>query len=677
MSTTFSLGLKEDFISLADTLRASAGAYYSGADVVPMDDATYDAGIRALREARAANPGWTEADDLLDQVAAGTSKGNEVRHNTPMLSLDNCFSAEDVREFMGRVSRKTGKQIDDIAWAVEPKLDGCALSILYRDGQLVRVVTRGDGLAGDDVTNNAVHVNGILSSLPQPWSGEVRGECIMTSEDFEQANQLRVAHGDKPFSNPRNSVSGSLTTIHRPYIVPMSFYAYDVASESLAGDSHDDRMSALEAFGFRCARSVIDQQPVVVGADGVLHIIEQIELARPSLPLDIDGAVIKVNDPEIRDLAGMSSRSPRWAIAYKYPAQTRITRLLDIEVGVGRTGNISYTAVLEPVDVGNVSVTHAMVHNPSEIARHGFRIPRDGAPGQRVEVYRAGDVIPQIRGVVDPGDTDGTEPYVPADTCPNGHPINKDQKVWRCSQGRMCSLKRNASHFVSRDYGLDIEGLGKVHISTMVDLGLVSGVADLYDLTMADLMKVERLGEKNAAKILANIDQSRSAPVHKVISALGINMTGRSMSRRLAKRFPTLSALRDATAAELQEVEGVGPDRAAAIVEDLDLIRSTIDRLVNLGVGEPSALAEAPSSPAPQDLPLAGKTVVVTGTVPGMTRTQAQEAVEALGGRASSSVSKSTDLVVVGDGAGSKASKAASLGVPVMGADEFAALAGR
>lgn len=657
----------DDFIKLADRLRHAAAAYYAGDGVQLMDDATYDAGVRELAAVATLHPTWDEADDLLSQVAGGTGEG-DVPHSTPMLSLDNAMDEAELDAFFVRVAKLTGYDADEITFAVEPKLDGMALSVRYKAGKLERIVTRGNGRAGEDVTAIAKEAAGIPASLPEPVSIDVRGECVMTHADFAEANELRTASGKAPFANPRNAVAGTLRAKHRTYKAPVSFLAYGLVARSPVSVWHSAAMEYLQGLGFTPASSVVPGPTVTRGKAATIEAIATIESLRNTLSVDIDGAVVKVDLVALQEEAGNSSRAPRWAIARKFAPDTRQTDLLDVEIDVGRTGNLSFRAVLEPVFVGGATVTYATLHNPSMIAKKGIRLPGGEHPHpQRVTVRRAGEVVPEVVGPADDS-TEGTVPFEPPTACPRcGGAIDTSGQIWRCVRGRACYAEAGIRYAVSRDC-LDIDGMGDKVVAALVASGKVTDVADLFTLTVEDLAGVERLGEKNATKIKGSIDAARTLPMNRVFCSLGVKMTGRSMSRRLARHFGTMDALRKASADSLAEVEGVGPERARTIIEEMAEIADVLDRLAAMGIGQSEPTETVTASP------FAGMTVVVSGTVPGLSRNEANEWVEKLGGKSSGSVSAKTDLLVAGDGAGSKLGKAESLGVKVMAAEEFAEL---
>ncbi|MFI5937259.1 NAD-dependent DNA ligase LigA [Actinoplanes sp. NPDC051494] len=657
-------------------IRAAATTYYAGDDLA-MDDATYDALLARVTATEWAQPGWTAADSPTGAVAAGAVAAGDVEHSTPMLSLANVFDADELRAWATRLDRVLGRPAN--GYTVEPKIDGMAIAARYVDGRLVQVATRGDGRAGEDVTAQARAVAGLPAELTRPVTVEVRGEVFMTDDDFTRANELRTAHDGKPFANPRNAAAGTLRAQDRAYTAPLSFLSYAVHDlPGGEGLTHSAAMAMVAGLGVATTAGSPAGMPGCATVDDLLAAIAALGALRGTLGFDIDGAVIKADDPADRDAAGSSSRAPRWAIAHKFPADTRTGRLLAIEVQVGRTGVITPVAVLEPVQVGGVVVTSATLHNFDDLVRRDVRV------GDTVFVRRAGDVIPEITGAKLDERAADAQPFTPPGVCPRcGGAIDRTQKRWRCTQGRACGAVESLAYFAARD-SMDIEGLGDKVIRSLVAAGLVTDPADLYDLEADALEKLDRLGRTSATKLVATIEASRTQPLSRVLTGLGVRMTGRSMSRRLARHFASMQALTEATVEQLQEVEAVGPERATTIAAELADLAPVIAKLTARGVNmiEPgvTAYADRPRDPAPTaTLPLHREdgtpmTVVVTGSVPGLTRTEGNEAVETLGGKSSGSVSKRTDLVVVGEGAGSKATKAEDLGLTIMAADRFAEL---
>ncbi|MGI5212841.1 NAD-dependent DNA ligase LigA [Plantactinospora sp. CA-290183] len=677
------------YTAAVEQVRSAATAYYNGAELA-MDDATYDALIARVAATETAHPGWKADDSPTELVAAGVGAVGDVEHSSPMLSLDNVFGEDSLRRWATRLERLLGRPA--AGYTVEPKIDGLAIAARYVAGRLTQVATRGDGRAGEDVTTQARRAVGLPERLGEPVTLEVRGEVFMTDADFARANELRTGHGEPPFAHPRSAAAGTLRAQDRAYDAPLHFLGYAVPGLAATGlltradgaaPPHSATMALAERLGIATTAGSAAGMPLCTTIDEVLAAVAALDARRGELGFGVDGAVIKADQQADRDLAGSSSRAPRWGVAYKFPADTRTTTLLRIEVQVGRTGLITPVAVLEPVQVGGVTVTSATLHNFDDLLRRNVRA------GDTVFVRRAGDVIPEITGAkLDERPADAT-PYEPPSACPRcGGEIDRSQKRWRCTQGRACGARESLAYYAARD-SMDIEGLGGKIIDLVVGAGLVTDPADLYDLDAERLATLDRLGETSARKLVASIEASKSQPLSRVLTGLGVRMTGRSMSRRLARHFGTMDALLGASVADLQQVEGVGPERAVTIAAELVELAPVVGRLaargINLtepGAPEPTVVADPGDDNAPPTasaLPLrrpdgTPMTVVVTGSVPGLTRTEGNEAVERLGGRSSGSVSKRTDLVVVGEGAGSKAEKAAGLGVPVLPAERFAAL---
>jgi DNA ligase (NAD+) len=665
---------RESYAEAVARVQAAAAAYFVGSDLL-LDDAVYDALIARLIATEAARPEWRAADSPTGTVAAGMAAGGDVTHSEPMLSLDNVFDEAGLRTWAARLDRAIGRPCT--RYCVEPKIDGLAIAATYVNGRLIRVATRGDGRTGEDVTSQTRLVAGLPEELTQPVTVEVRGEVFMTEADFIAANDMRTAHGEPAFANPRSAAAGSLRA-QRVYDVPLSFFAYATHGlDTAAAETHSGALAYLGALGVATTARSSAGLVICATIDEAFAAVAHLGATRGDLGFGIDGAVIKADLAADRDAAGSGTRAPRWGIAFKFPADTRATQLLAIDVQVGRTGVITPVAVLAPVQVGGVTVTSATLHNFADL------VIRDVRVGDTVFVRRAGEVIPEITGAkLDERPADAV-PFAPPEQCPRcGGDIDRSQKRWRCVRGRICGAREALAYFTSRD-SMDIEGLGDKILDMLIAAGHITDPADLYALDVPTLAALDRMGTVSATKLVANIDGSRSKPLGRVLTSLGVRMTGRSMSRRLARHFGTMDALRAATVEDLQQVEAVGPERAATIAAELVELAPIIEKLVRHGVNmiEADSPALAPAGPVDTAtrLPLqhpdgSPMTVVVTGAVPGLTRNEGNEAVEELGGKSSGSVSKRTDLVVVGDGAGSKADKATELGVRVMPADEFAEL---
>lgn len=651
---------KESFDQAVQQALEAAAAYYDS-DTQVISDAEYDALIDQIEVTVSTNPEW-DAAGLLDLVAAGQSSGGDVTHSSPMLSLAKAKSEDEVSSFMERLEGNA---------VVEVKLDGMAVSAIYRAGKLDLVATRGDGSTGENVTSQTSNISGLPTSLTKKIDLEVRGEVYMTDANFDVANANRVASGKPAFVNPRNATAGSLRVTDSKYFAPMSFAAYDAFGDVLdVQDDYVQRMEILGSLGISAAVRLIDQNPIATSAKEALAFIDEIGTIRPTLGFPIDGAVVKASSMSKRESMGSVSRTPRWAVAFKYAADVSTTVLRDVEIAVGRTGRISLRAVLDPVFVAGTTITYATLHNPKFVEDADFRI------GDTVFVYRAGDVIPRV-SAVDLGrrPTDSIRWAAPIG-CPNcSEAWDKSSLLWRCHTAE-CSTVGRIEYAASRDV-LDIEGLSTAMAEQLVEAGLVNDVADLYSLTVDQIAELpvgdgsRTVGQTVSKKIVKEIEASKSQPLARVITSLGIRMTGRTMGRRLAAHFGSMSAFQVASESQLAQVEGVGAEKARVIHSGLASMASVISRLASAGV---TMEVEQASGNAGTSLPLSGKTVVVSGSVPGLSRNEANEWVERLGGKSSGSVSAKTSVLVAGEGAGSKSAKAAELGVAIMSAEDFAAL---
>jgi DNA ligase (NAD+) len=645
------------YLAAVDTATRAAQAYYHG-DGTELDDATYDALVRGIAAAETANPDWVIAHGLLDAVAGGTSTAGDVAHAAPMLSLDNVFSSAELEEWA--ISRTRLGQVT--SYCVEPKFDGLSVAATYRSGRLVRLATRGNGQAGEDVTYALGRLVNLPTDLQEPLDVEVRGEVLFSRDAFEEANAARIASGKSAYVNARNAAAGALRAESLGYDVRLSFFAH--GQVGLDAPTHAEALAKLAAAGVPVGAA---EAPMTVhrSAAQVAAAVEAIAAARATLPFEIDGAVVKVNALDEQAVLGFSSRAPRWGIAVKFPAEEVYGTVSAIEVQVGRLGTITPVAKLHPpVFVGGTHVSSVTLHNFDDLAKRDVRV------GDVVVVRRAGDVIPEIVRVRTEDRPADRMAFGAPSVCPRcGADIDRTQVRWRCTRGRDCGLVEALVYAASRDC-LDIEGLGEKVVAQLVAAGHVADVADLFTLRAEQLNSLDRMGELSTRNLLTRIDAARALPLHRVFAALGVRMTGRSMSRRLARRFGSMTALRQAGVVDLAVVEGVGPERAQTIVDELLELAPVIDKLLAAGVN----MVETGAAPA-GDGPLAGKTVVVTGNLGSLTRSEAQGAVERLGGRPTSSVTKKTDLLVVGDAPGaSKVDKAAELGVTTMSGTEFLAL---
>ncbi|MDO8812301.1 MAG: NAD-dependent DNA ligase LigA [Gallionella sp.] len=637
-----------------------------------IPDAGYDKLFRELQTLEAQHPELPSADSPTQRVGSKPLKSfAEVQHRTPMLSLNNAFSDEEVRAFDARIREALG--IEEVEYAVEPKFDGLAVTLSYRDGVFVRGATRGDGSTGEDVTENLRTVRAIPLRLNETIKDfEVRGEVLMLKADFIKLNDAQRARGEKEFANPRNAAAGSLRQLdsHITASRRLSFFAYGIGycDGVTLPVRHDQQMDLL----WRLDVPVAQQCRVVRELDGLLGYYREIGALRAALPFDIDGVVYKVNDIAQQQQLGFVSRAPRFAIAHKFPAEEAMTTLLDIEVQVGRTGALTPVARLAPVFVGGVTVTNATLHNEDEIRRKDVRI------GDTVIVRRAGDVIPEVARVVPERRPVDAREFAMPTVCPVcGSHISRqeDEAAWRCTGGLFCPAQRKQAllHFASRR-AMNIEGLGDKLVEQLVDTHIVNTPADLYKLRLLKLIALERMGEKSALNLLAAIELSKHTTLARFIFALGIRNVGESTAKDLAQHFGSLDNLLVADADALQQVRDVGPVVAQSMADFLAEAhnREVIQQLREAGV----YWAEHQAQPA-ISLPFSGKTFVLTGTLAVLTRDEAKEKLEALGAKVSGSVSKKTDYVVAGAEAGSKLDKAHELGVAVLDEAEFMNMVGQ
>lgn len=637
---------------------------YYALDDPQITDADYDRLMQRLRELELQFPDSVTPDSPTQRVgAAPLSAFQTVIHEMPMLSLDNAFSDEDLLAFNQRVQDRL-KSTGDIEYACELKLDGIAVSLLYRDGVLVRGATRGDGTNGEDITQNVRTIKSIplrLHGEGYPVVLEVRGEIYMPKAGFEALNEKARGASEKLFVNPRNAAAGSLRqldpriTASRP--LEMCAYSVGLVDGGQLPETHSGTLTAVKNWGFLTNR----ETQVAKNIQEAMDFYRRIGLRRDGLAYDIDGIVFKVNSRELQEKLGFISRAPRWAIAYKFPAQEESTLLLDVEFQVGRTGAVTPVARLQPVFVGGVTVSNATLHNRDEINRLGIKI------GDTVIVRRAGDVIPQIVQVVESKRTPDARDIIFPDSCPVcGSPVETvaDEAVARCSGGLVCAAQRKEAikHFASRK-AMNVEGLGDKLVEQLVDLGLVNNLADIYSLSREQLSAMERMGEKSADNILSALETSKKTTLAKFIYALGIREVGEATARNFANYFGSFEALAAADQETLQKVPDVGPVVAHFVAEffaqESNII--AVSALRNHGIHWDNI-----DVVSPEELPLAGLTYVLTGTLESLSRDDAKTHLLALGAKVAGSVSAKTDCVVAGPGAGSKLAKAEELGLKVM-----------
>ena len=660
---------------------------YHQLDAPVISDAQYDALVRELEALESANPGLVPGPSPVDQVGFSAKREfAEVQHRVPMLSLNNAFEQADVEQFVSRLSQLLGLDADssELRFSAELKFDGIAVSLRYESGRLVQAATRGDGSVGEDITVNAR----VIRSIPRQLSGagvpqvlEVRGEVLMTKKDFASLNETQAQAGEKVFVNPRNAAAGSLRQLDCAVTAkrPLTFFAYgtgeviDINGDTNRLKTHSDWLNQLSAWGLPLS----DLREGGLSRQGMLQFYERVLQQRATLPFEIDGVVYKLESLRLQQKAGFVSRAPRFAIAHKFPAEEASTKLLEIQVQVGRTGALTPVAKLEPVFVGGVTVTNATLHNEDEIRRKDLMI------GDTVWIRRAGDVIPEVLGPVVSLRPSTAKAFVMPRTCPVcGSPAVKEEgeAVSRCPAGLSCSAQRKQAflHFAQRK-AMDIEGLGEKIVDQLVDQGLVRTPADLYSLGVDQLAALERMGKKSAHNLLDQIERSRSASLSRFIYALGIRHVGERTARDLALHFGSVDALRAASLAALMQAPDVGPVVAASIRAFFDHSdqQAIVDGL--LGAIQIDRLDDRPavapgSGTVPDTLPFSGMTVVLTGTLSSMSRDAASALIEALGGKTSGSVSTKTSIVLAGEAAGSKLEKAQQLGIQVMTEEEFLAL---
>jgi len=619
--------------------------------------------MRQLQSLEGGFPKLVVPESPTQRVGGQPAEGfEEVRHRVPMLSLANAFSAEEIQQFHDRVIK--GLEIDHVAYVAEPKLDGVAISLRYEAGRLIQAATRGDGVSGEDVTLNVRTINAIPLHLEQrgqssiwPSAFEVRGEIYMPLAGFDAWNEQARREGGRELINPRNAAAGSLRQLD-PRVTakrPLAFYAYGAVATRGMPDSHFEVLQLLRAWGF----PVNPEVRQVEDAQGCIAYYSDLAAKRDTLPYDIDGVVFKVESRDQQETLGFVSRAPRWAIAQKFPAQEEVTRLLDIDIQVGRTGALTPVARLEPVFVGGVTVTNATLHNLDEIRR------KDVRAGDWVVVRRAGDVIPEVARVVlerRKGELAEFQMPVSCPICASAVERVEGEAVFRCSGGLFCPAQRKQSimHFVSRR-AMDIEGLGEKLADQLVAKDLVHSVADLYILTREQWVALERMGGKSADNLLAELERSKTPDLDRLLYALGIREVGEVTARSLAKFFGTLERVTSASEEELIEVPDVGPVVAGHVHAFFQEAHNNeiIASLAQAGLQWKAVEVNQ------EEQPLAGQTWVLTGAL-GMPRAKAKNLLESLGAKVSASVSGKTSVVLAGEAAGSKLKKAQSLGIKVI-----------
>ena len=651
---------------------------YHVLDAPEVPDAEYDRLMRELRELETAHPTLITADSPTQRVgAAPLSAFEQVKHQVPMLSLDNVFDEESYLAFYKRVQDRL-KTTEPLTFCCELKLDGLAVSLLYENGELVQAATRGDGTTGENITANVRTIRAIPLRLHGdniPARLEVRGEVFMPQPGFEAMNDEARRTGGKVFANPRNAAAGSLRQLD-PRITakrPLTFFCYGVGL--LEGGelprSHYERLQQFKAWGL----PVSDRVRVCTGSDDVLAFYRQVEADRPSLGFDIDGVVVKIDSLDIQETLGFVARAPRWATAFKFPAQEQITLVKDVEFQVGRTGAITPVARLEPVLVAGVMVSNATLHNADEIERLGLRI------GDTVIVRRAGDVIPQVVGVVLDERPENAREVVFPTQCPVCHSDVErveGEAVARCTAGLICGAQRKEAlkHFVSRR-ALDVDGMGDKIIDQLVEKEYVKTPADLFRLTAGKLTGLDRMGPKSAQNVVNALEKAKETTLARFLYALGIREVGEATAANLAAHYGSVEALRAADIESLKTVQDVGEVVAKHVVNFMseEHNQQVIDELLSpeINIHWPEVQVIVPEE---IDSPFAGKTVVLTGSLSILSRDEAKDRLTALGAKVSGSVSKKTDLVIAGEAAGSKLAKAQELGIDVIDEAEMIRLLG-
>ncbi len=644
----------------------TANYNYYVLDNPTISDAEYDRLMRELEQLEAAYPELRTPDSPTQRVGAQPlDEFKTVTHRVPMLSLDNAMDEGEIRDFAIRVQKSLPGET--VQFVCEPKIDGLAVELVYENGVFISGSTRGDGITGEDITQNLLTIRSIplrlMPNLPIPTLLEVRGEVYMDKADFQRLNEQQLKEGKPLFANPRNSAAGSVRQLD-PQVTakrPLKIFCYGLGSlEGYFFQTHHEFLEALLKWGFR-VNPLIEIAKEVEALIAYYHKIESI---RDSMPYDIDGVVYKVDSLTQQAKLGIKSRSPRWAIAGKFKAQQEVTQIIDIEASVGRTGAITPVAHLTPVQIGGVTVSHATLHNQDEIDRKDIRI------GDWVVVQRAGDVIPQVVKVITERRTGNEKRYsIPANCPVCGTPVvrEEDEAKHRCPNINCpAQIKASIEHFASKR-AMNIEGLGEKLIEQLVDSGLIKNVADIYSLRKEQLLTLERMGEKSAQNLLDAITASQNVSLARFIYALGIRNVGEHMAKVLAKAFGSLERLSQASEEELMAIEGVGPIVARSVRNffNAESNRQTIEKLLSSGIRISS------EQDYKQKEEIAGKTFVFTGTLTNFTREEAQALVEKYGGKSASSVSKKTDYVVIGENAGSKAETARQLGVKILNEAEF------
>ncbi|MBB6176963.1 DNA ligase (NAD+) [Anoxybacillus tengchongensis] len=648
--------VKKQMGELREQIEKHNYAYYV-LDQPSISDAEYDELMRRLMELEEQYPQYKTPDSPSQRVGGAPLEAfKKVTHRVPMLSLSNAFNEGDLRDFDRRVRQEVG----DVRYVCELKIDGLAVSLRYEDGYFVQGATRGDGTTGEDITENLKTIRSLPLRLRKQVTIEVRGEAYMPRQSFEKLNEQRKMNGEELFANPRNAAAGSLRQLD-PKIVAarqLDVFIYSVVnSEEIGLVSHSESLRYLDELGFKTNPT----WQVCETIDDVLAYIEQWHERRASLPYDIDGIVIKVDAFAQQKQLGATAKSPRWAIAYKFPAEEVVTQLVDIELSVGRTGVVTPTAILQPVRVAGTIVQRASLHNEDYIREKDIRL------GDYVVIKKAGDIIPEVVRSLPERRTGKEKPFDMPTHCPAcaSELVRLDDEVaLRCVNPQCpAQIREGLIHFVSRQ-AMNIDGLGEKVIAQLFEQGLVQSVADLYTLTKDQLVSLERMGEKSATNLLQAIEASKQNSLERLLFGLGIRHVGAKAAKTLAEHFETMERLQQATKEELTAIHEIGEKMADSIVTyfSKEEVKQLLDRLRAHGV---NMTYKGAKRTADASATFAGKTFVLTGTLQSMSRSEAKEKIEALGGKVTGSVSKKTDVVVVGEDAGSKLEKARQLGITI------------
>jgi DNA ligase (NAD+) len=652
------------------TLIAHHRLRYYVLDDPEVSDAEYDALERELRDIETSHPDLITPDSPSMRVGGEPSTAFvNVPHRAPLLSLDNAYSVDELRAWEERLTRTAGRPAGE--YVVEPKVDGLSIALWYRDGILERAVTRGDGVVGEDVTPNVRTIRAVPLRLARPVAFvEARGEVFMPRASFQALNAARAESGQPPFANPRNAAAGTVRLLDSKITASRRLDVYFYVLAEIDGENapatHAEGLARLKELGLR----VNPLNAVCRSLDEAIERIETLRARRADLDYEIDGAVVKANDLAVQRGAGATSKFPRWAIAYKYPADQAETRVRDITIQVGRTGALTPVADLEPVLLAGTTVSRATLHNEDEVARKDVRI------GDTVVIEKAGEIIPQVMRVLTDRRPKGAPPFVMPKRCPacGSEAVREEGEVASRCTGVACPAKRREAllHFASRP-GMDIQGLGEALVDQLLEKNLVQDFADLYALDVDVLAGLERMGKKSAANLIAELEASKERSLHRLIFALGIRHVGERAARMLAGAFGSIEVLESASQEALEAAPEIGPKTAASVRTFFDQAtnRTLLHRLADAGVRMTALPEEGPALP-PEDSPFAGKTVVLTGSLPELSREEAKARIESLGGRVAGTVSRKTDFVVAGEEAGSKLDKARALGVRVVDAAEFA-----